>query len=431
MKSKTEILRKFRTSIRCGTGRAYILQHEHPEIDFTNEIFKASIKNYAYDGQSEGDRTYYLLQFIRNLNSKQANLLKNKLVKRLFQEKDDTWNLQQIFNICGFFAVNDIKVKKAIYKRFKQTPIKDSDWLGMTIILKLDGIKGMLNIAEHLGKRLIDKKDEHQDDWIVQSFNDENPETKIRQVLKKEAESNPYIKAYLKEIESTRKRWDKLSSNRKKWDLERIIDHILDDNKRGPIFTVINKLNKREIKQIGKLLNSNVNNITVEKLLYIFTIVEYPFNHNNLKLYLRKIYPSRIRAYALDALSNFTDEDIKTIAVNKLKTTNKPSVFLDVLKTNYNKGDSKLITQVIDRFNDEHIIENIAISLCDVYEKNPTKDCKKPLMKLYSKMNCAIHRNSILEILSKNEVLPKSILKEMEFDSDENIRKLYKKIRQQ
>jgi len=429
MKNKSEILKEFRNSIRCGTGRAYILQDKHSEINFSNEIYKASIRNFAYDGQSEGDRTDYILQFLTKLNQKQTRLLKDKLVKRLFEENEDTWNLQQLFNICGFFAQDDAIVKKAIYKRFRQTPIRDSDWLGTDIILRLDGIEGMLKIAEYLGKRLITKKDEHQDDWIVRSFDEENPKLKIKQILKEESKSNPNIKAYLSEIESTRKRWNKLSSKRKKWDLDKIIDHLLNDNKRGPNFTIINKLTKSEIKKIGKLLNSKLNNEKIEKLLYTFTIVKYPFNHNDLKPYLKTKYPANIRAYALDALSNFTDEDIRIIAINKLKSTKKPSYFLDILKSNYKKGDYKLILETINRFKDEHIIENIAISLCNVYEKNKTKECKRPLLALYEKMNCAIHRNSILKILLKNEVLPKSIIKEMEFDSDEDTRKMHRKIK--
>jgi len=427
MKNKTEIVREFRNSIRCGTGKAYLLLNKHPEFNFTNEIYKASIKNYAYDGQSEGDRTIYLLQFIKTLDSKQTDLFKKKLVKKLFEEKDDTWNLQQMFNICGYFAVGDKEIKKAIYKRFKQTPIKDSDWLGTEIILKLDGTDGMLKIADHLGKRLITKKDDHQDDWIVRSFDKDNPKIKIKQILKKESKSNPNIKAYLSEIESTRKRWSKSKAKSKKWDIGKIIDHIIDDNKRRPNFNVINKLTKSEIKKIGNLFTSNLNNEKIKKLLYTFTIVKYPFNHNDLKPYLNNKYPAIIRAYALEALSSFTDMDIRKIAIDKLKSTKKPSKFLNVLKFNYKMGDSKLIVKLINRFQDEHIIENIANSLCEIYENNKTKECKKPLLALYSKMNCAIHRNSILEILLRNEVLPKSIQREMEFDSDESTRKLYLK----
>ena len=129
MKNRSKILSEFRNSIRCGTGKAYLLQKKHPQINFVNEIYKASITNYAYDGQSEGDRSEYLIQFIKNLNQSHRKALKKKLVDRLFKEKEDTWDLQQIFNVCGFFAKKDFVVKKAIYKRFKQTPIPDSDWL--------------------------------------------------------------------------------------------------------------------------------------------------------------------------------------------------------------------------------------------------------------------------------------------------------------
>ena len=429
MKNEKEIINEFRTSIRCGTGRAYLLQTKNPGINFTNEIYKASIRNFAYDGQSEGDRTEYILQFINNLNPTQKELLKNKLVKRLFEEGDDTWNLQQIFNICGFFAKNDTEVKKALYKRFKQTPIADSDWLGSSIILKLDGAKGMIEIANHLGERLLKGDDEYQDDWIVRNYDEENPKAKIWKVLAKEAQNNHNIKTYLNNITETSKRWKKNKSPRTKWTINKVISSLKDDEQRGPMFYVIEKLTKNEIKQIAKLLNQKLNEKSTNKILNVFTLVKYPYSINSIKTYLSKKFSATTQNYAYEALSFFTDTELREFALSKLKKTrNEPAKHLDILKSNYKKGDSKIITETIERFNDEHIIEQIAISLCEVYTKNKTIDCKKPLLALYEKMNCAIHRNSILEILYKNNVLPKSILKEMKYDSDEGTRKLYNKI---
>lgn len=429
MTKKREILKDFRNSIRCGTGKAYLLMKKHPKVNFENEIYKASIKNYAYDGQSEGDRTDYILQFYSNLKIEELDRIKEKLAIRLFEEKEDTWSLQQLFNICGHFAKSDLNVKKAIYRRFKQTPIKDSDWLGTSIILRLDGVNGMIKIAEHFGKRLIKNKDDWQDGWILNSFDESNPKIKIKELLKKESKTNIFIKRYLQEIESTRKRWEKNKNKRTKWTFERTLEHILDDDKRRPMSFVIKKLSKKEIKQIAKLFNKSLSKKSISKLLDIFTFVKYPYSIDDLKEYRKKKYKSEIRDFALEALSLFKDKETRDFAIKKLDKTNNPAKYLDVLKSNYKKGDSSLITKTINRFKDEHIIEQIAISLCELYEKNRTKDCKKPLLALYQKMNCAIHRNMIIKIMYENDILPKSILKELEFDCDEDTREMFRKIK--
>lgn len=419
-------------SIRCGRGEAYLLMKENPDIDFTKEIYKASIKNYAYDGQSEGDRAEYIIQFLERLDSDQYNKLKEKISRRLFEEEKDTWDLKQIFKLCGYFALNDQSIKKRIYKRFKQTPIPDSDWLGTETILKLDGAKGMINIAEHFGKKLIENKDNWQDDSLVNSFDKQHPKIKIKQLLKKESVDNIYIRKYLKEIESTRKRWDTYKRSRDEWTYDKIVEHILDDNKTGSSYSIIRELKDKEgqIFKIAKLLKRKQSIKTINKLLYIFTYFKYPFSIEDLKEYQKKKYKSWTRGLAFEALCMFKDKGVRAQAIKKLESTNNPAKYIAALKRNYEKGDSKLIGQTIRRFNDEHIVEQLGISLCEVYEHNNTKECKEPLLLLYRKMNCGIHRKSIICILLKNKVLPKSILKEMRFDSYRETRELYTKIKE-
>jgi hypothetical protein len=52
----------------------------------------------------------------------------------------------------------------------------------------------------------------------------------------------------------------------------------------------------------------------------------------------------------------------------------------------------------------------------DIFNENKTKFCKKPLEILYSKMNCALHRKDIIEVLLHNNVLSDTIEKELHYD---------------
>ncbi len=60
----------------------------------------------------------------------------------------------------------------------------------------------------------------------------------------------------------------------------------------------------------------------------------------------------------------------------------------------------------------------------DIFKANKTKECKEPLEVLYNKMNCAIHRNGIVEILIENKVISDKIRQEIKFDCDLDTRKL-------
>ncbi len=430
MNNKTQILNEFRQSIRCGTGKAFLLMKKHYEINFINEIYKVSIKNYAYDGQSEGDRAEYIIHFIEILNLQEKNKLKEKLIIKLFEVNDDTWNLDQLFEICGYFAKTDESIKDKIYARFYETAIADSDWLGAETILKLDGVEGMKKIAEHFGNRLILNKKDWQDESILERFHQEYPELNTKDILIKKSKNNKAIKKYLLEIEATKKRWANTKAKKTVWTIENIIDHILDDNKKAPSFVAIRKLSNIEIKKIAKLFQEDLSEPKVQKLFYIFSLLKYPFNYLDLKLYLRSAYRlSKDNMHT--ALSFFPDVELRQMAIKKLLKTNNPCLYLPLLNSNYKKGDSKLFTEIINKFKNEHLIESLAGSIIEIYKNNKSKDCKSPLLALYEKMNCAICRFKILEILYENKVLPKSILMEMEFDSYEETRSLYQKIKMQ
>jgi hypothetical protein len=45
---------RFKNSVKRGTGEANLIMQQNPDIDFSSDIIKASLTNYAYHGQSEG-----------------------------------------------------------------------------------------------------------------------------------------------------------------------------------------------------------------------------------------------------------------------------------------------------------------------------------------------------------------------------------------
>lgn len=50
---------KFRSAIKRGTGETHLIMMENPKMDFSSDIIKAALTNYAYDSQSEGSRADY------------------------------------------------------------------------------------------------------------------------------------------------------------------------------------------------------------------------------------------------------------------------------------------------------------------------------------------------------------------------------------
>ncbi len=64
IKKTTDIQQKFYNALKRGTGEAYLIAKNNPDIDFSEDIIKGVLKNFAYDGQSENDRATYIFDLI-------------------------------------------------------------------------------------------------------------------------------------------------------------------------------------------------------------------------------------------------------------------------------------------------------------------------------------------------------------------------------
>ena len=99
---------------------------------------------------------------------------------------------------------------------------------------------------------------------------------------------------------------------------------------------------------------------------------------------------NRIVENAVEALKHLKSKDIRDFAIDKIKNSKNPIVFLEILTSNYKSGDFKLLSEIADNTNNEHKIEQLAGTYTDIFKANQTKECKQPLEILYNKMNCAI-----------------------------------------
>lgn len=424
MTDTANIKRLFLNSLKRGTGEAYLLAKENPKIDFSNQIIKSVLNIYAYDGQSEGNRAQYVFDIISI--AKQKDKIRRAVLQGLANEQVHTWNLTHLFALAKLFAEqNDTEAKQAIYDRFLNYPIEYSDWVGYSEILELDGFDGLLHITEKFGQYIQQNPDNLQDDMIIQHFQDENKEIRVYEELKNKAISNQFIRIYLENIKRTQESQKKHKSKSTKY--KDIIDEVLNSIAFMPLRRKRN-LNDEELNKVAKRLIDEKDNLNIEKLLSIFYFYKFPLN-SQLILDMAKQKPTsknRIVEYSIYALKHLKSKEIRNFALEKIETAKKPIDFLEILVSNYQSGDFKLLSEIANKTKNEDMIEQLAGIYSDIYRTNKTKECKEPLVILYNKMNCAIHRKGIVEILIKNKVLTDTIKQEIKFDCDLNTRELVK-----
>ncbi len=423
MKNTAHIKRQFFNSLKRGTGEAYLIAKENPTIDFSNLIIKGALTNYAYDGQSENSRAQYIFDLIST--SKKKDKIRNAVLKGL-KEETYTWSLTHLFDLAKLYAQNDDKeAKQVIYNRFLNNPDKTDYWVGTGEILELDGFDGLKIIAEEFGKRIEQNSDDLQDDYLISNFQENHNELDVLNELEKEAEQNKYIRIYIENILKAKRIREKHNS-------KRIFDNIIEEiESRNTLYIWLGnrKLNQKEIELVANKFLTEKDKSNKSKFLSVFSDIKYPFDYKVILETAKKKPNSKDRLveFSIDALSNLKGEDIREFALEKIKTTRRPADYIKLLKYNYRTGDSKILKEIVEKYHDVHIIENLACSIIDIYEQNDTVECLEPFLELYNKMNCGIHRNDIVRILIKNNVLPDNLRKEIKYDCDFETRQLYTK----
>jgi len=415
MSDTTNIKRQLLNSLKRGTGEAYLVVEDNPQIDFSTQIIKGALNIFAYDGQSEGSRAKYIFDIISISNQKDK--IRKAVLQGLATEQNDTWSLTHLFDLAKLYAQQgDNEAREAIYDRFLNHPIEHSNWVGYSEILELDGLKGLLFIAEKFGKYIEQNPDDWQDDSIISHFQTENKEVKVYEELENASKNNRFIKLYLDTISKTKNEQKKYSQE--KIEFNGIVDEVIKSN---PFlsFRRSKNLTEQEVLVIASQLLNEKNQSNFEKLLEIFSNHKFPYDSEfilNLAKQ-KKTSKNRITEFAIDALKHLKSKSITEFALDKIGNSKNPIDYLEILISNYQNGDYKLLVDIANTTNDEHKIERLAGIYTDIYKANKTKECKEPLEILYTKMNCGIHRNGIIEVLIENKILSDTIKNEIQFDS--------------
>ncbi|MCP4440832.1 MAG: hypothetical protein GY810_18070 [Aureispira sp.] len=423
------LIKKFKQSIRCGTGEAYLILQQQPNLDVYKYIKKAILKPHAYDPQSEGDRAYYLMQFI-DLSPQKEQLIA-VVLKGLKKEKKDTWALVQLFRLAEILAKRgNQKAWVAIYNRYHRKTIHGSKWCGEDSILALDGIEGLKYIAHVRGRALSKDKDDWETSFTLDRFQEENPNINVIESLKNAAENRPLINVYLKAIQKTKARWSEAAAKRKPfvYNYQNIKEAI-----EQPRFFIaspkLKNLSKATIKQLSDDFEQEDRSDIQKKYLRIFSRIPFQNGHRFLLNYAKNQQDAWPTELACEALSFFQHKKIRKFALKQLKNSKNPIIHLPLLISNYKKGDWKLLVTIAKEHDDDDDIHNLVIHFWTIYDKNKTKECLVPLEVIYRKLTCGIHRLGLVKLLWKRKVLSKKIQKELEFDSNEKIRKFYSKIK--
>jgi hypothetical protein len=420
----TEQLRRdFLNSAKRGTGESYLIIRDNPNVDFSRELIRVCVKDFAYDGQCEGNRASYLFDMI-TLSRKQENI-KAAIIKRLDIEDRDTWTLVQLFDLAKTFAqhgAND--ARQAIYDRYLKNPILGSDWASYHQILELDGTLGLFYIAEAIGRSIEANPDDLIDDYIPDQFQKDNPDIDVMANLESAAISNSYIGLFLAKVKQAKV--DQANYQREKPVFRNVVDEVLNFNGRGRLIN--RKWTNDELNLIADALTIEKNRKKLAKLLLPFFRNKFLGDFKIVLNFAKKYSSERneLGRNAINALCTIEDATVRQFAIKSMQIGKKPERFVGLLKANYKSGDDKLLTAIIENTTNEVAVERLTLDCLSIFENQKTPECRKPLEALYNKMTCGICRSDVVKVLLKNDVLSLKIKSEIPFDCNADTRLLSK-----
>jgi len=338
---------RFKSSIKRGTGEVHLILRDNPNVDFSEHIIKASLTNHAYDGQVEGSRANYIFELIESSNQKEK--IKEAILKGLENENKDTWALVQLFDLAALFAKQgDNHAYKAIYDRFYKNPIKNSKWVGQDVIIELDALDGLKYIAEVKGRIMKNKPEEWDDSFMVDYFQENNPSIKVYDELGKASESNPFIKIYLNKI--LEHKFNNFQEERPKYNYELVREKI-NNFEIVPLPPARAKdLSNNDIQKLADDFLKENNRNKQEKYMRIFDRVKFPYDYRSILNLAKSKYSDndQLIEYSVNALRYFSGKDIREFAMEILQKTSHPEIYINLLISNYENGDSALLKGFVD-----------------------------------------------------------------------------------
>jgi hypothetical protein len=430
-----QIKKAFSDSVKHGTGEAYILLKNHPDIDFSNLIVGGAIGNLSQDPQCESSRADYLYQLIRN--TKQRDRIVQLILERLRLQKGNRYDLDQMCDLAiKFHEAGYSEASLALNQRFQKNVQDEYVFCGQDQLIEIDGVEGILTVAKVVGEILLNDPTDSEDSFRVDGFQKENPEVDIYAELKKASKDNKYIRAYYKSILNNK--WsDPSTSGRSSNRIERISYELIKEKlEASSVFFLISKrtseLTDAEVEKLAfDFLNETVL-FRKERFLCFFGSRKYPLDYQTIFDIAKGPNPkgSRLVYFAIEALKHFQSDEIRKFAIKNLKSQN-PGDYIRLLTSNYQSGDDVLLTEIARNAKSDDEVHSIGSEIIDLYSAVSTKECKEPLEVIYDRLNCGIHRSVLLNVLVENNVLSDKIFEEMEFDSDEDVREMFKKLKEE
>lgn len=423
---------KFANALEKGLGRAYLYVEKNGDELIRDQLLHACLINQSYDRQCEDSRAEWLMSLI-NLSKNRDFYIPNIIAS--LASSSEYSDVNQLYELCKLIAEQgDESAKIAIYEKFDLQEFNKS-YLGGDEIIQMDGLEGLLHVAEVIGKRLIEEEGYWDTDILYCQACEMFGKEPTDEFLVGHAKENRFVTAYLNELkknEERRKPKDSRSHKerfRDEYPIERILDEINNGKGRYAFMRFGRYATTDEIEKVYNLLISEISKEKLIRYLWIFrnrelprlpqTITDLAFSSDH-----------EIQDAAITAISNLSDPSVHDIAINICSNQNKKIALkaIELFVNNYQESDSKFIEPMLTNVADKDIMHWACLDAIKLFEKHPLEELTNTMLWVYENTPCTHCRNNATQLLIENGWLPETQLNECLYDCVNDTRELAKSV---
>jgi hypothetical protein len=415
------ISKSFKQAIKTGTGKAILLLKDNPAINLDEEILNACTHNLAYDAQCEGSRSTYLFEILSLAQNKEK--IEDQIIEQLKVAKEENWDTDLLFKLAEKMALNGSnKAKNALYERYSKNISEGYEYIDTDALVSIDGLRGLEFCAEIQGEKIELDSEYWVDNGLIELCDEQFPNSCSKTFLEEKARENKYIKIYLSKIKEMAELW---SNNKRKkkinWSYLDIKSYI-DNGKLLPLY-VGKWLNENDLLKLA--LDFTNENDTKKQLAYLrlFSRIKYPHDVSEVIPFIEST-DTRTKYFALLTLSKVKDKQIRKLIDDNYQNLNYLKDNLKLFTNNYSPKDIQTFISILSTLEDEDDMHSFGMSIEDILNNNSIEKPSMILNQLYKMNNCSICRESIIKLLISKADLSENILNELQYDSNEDIRKV-------
>jgi hypothetical protein len=161
----------------------------------------------------------------------------------------------------------------------------------------------------------------------------------------------------------------------------------------------------------------------IERYLQIFAARPFPrFDSRVLELCEHADLQVRRRASTAVAMNRYPE--IRQFAIKKLREPTYQDDAIEMLATNYERGDETAVLETIVLPEDQAQRHWVLMSLLKLIESNAESECSQAARLIYDATPCSSCRHTVVKLMSNRSVLPEGLRVECQFDVDPDTRSL-------